>query len=370
MVLAPHVVVAQPTLGLPRAASPRSELPVNANDLGIGVLFDRLLDAVIVARLASGRIVLWNKAAEKLFGYTAHEAIGRPIEMLMPDGLAGVHRAGIERYRRTGHGLFIDADAPVEMPAVTRSGDELRVELTLGELRSRAGEQFALALMHDVTHRRQLELTNLELIQTRVAQSDLEAALTERDELLEATGTLLQADPGPDELRSLTNALGTVLRLATGDLRPFRQSAELVDIVHAACDAARTRAPGRRLQVYVPPTAPASLDVDWTRQVLDSVLDAAMQHAPEGGRIVVCLEAVSPQVVQVSVQAEGPAEQRAPDIGLQVSRSLMRHQGGGLSVAASPSGSLQVIMTLPGSPQPPKRRPSRPRGSAHALTVS
>src|SRR5437588_579290 len=45
-------------------------------DLNLGVLIDRVLDAVIVARLATGRIVLWNPAAERLFGYTAEQAIG------------------------------------------------------------------------------------------------------------------------------------------------------------------------------------------------------------------------------------------------------------------------------------------------------
>src|SRR5947207_5023611 len=50
-----------------------------ATDLGIGVLFDRLLDAVVIAHLRTGRIVLWNPAAEKLFGYSAEEVIGASV---------------------------------------------------------------------------------------------------------------------------------------------------------------------------------------------------------------------------------------------------------------------------------------------------
>src|SRR5712691_5847716 len=64
------------------------ESDVDVADFSIGTLFDRLLDAVVIARLATGRIVLWTPAAEKLFGYTAAEAIGQSIEILMPTPIA------------------------------------------------------------------------------------------------------------------------------------------------------------------------------------------------------------------------------------------------------------------------------------------
>src|SRR6266480_2172038 len=96
-----------------------------ATDLDVGVLFERLLDAVVIAHLRTGRIVLWNPAAERLFGYTAEEVIGASIEILMPPAIAPVHRAGLERYLRTSHGLIVDAQEPVELPARTRTGAEI-----------------------------------------------------------------------------------------------------------------------------------------------------------------------------------------------------------------------------------------------------
>ena len=370
MVFAPHFAVGHHTRERPDPTRSLKEVPVNADDLGIGLLFDRVLDAVVVGSVVTGRIALWNRAAEKLFGYSASEAVGRSIEMLMPAPMARVHRAGLDKYRRSGHGPMIDAEGPIEMPAVSKGGEELRIELSLSALLSRAGERFALAIIRDVTHRKQLDMTNLEVIQARVAQSDLAAAVAERDELLEAIAACLQGEPGPGQIRALVDALDTMKRLEAGELRPFRQSAELVDVVLAACDAARARAAGRRLHTYVPATAPATCDLDWTSQVLDNVLDAALRHAPEGGRVVACLEVLSSHAVQLSVRAESCTERHAPDLGLQFSRVLMRHQGGGLSVTTSPSGSLQVTLSLPGSPQPPRRRPSRPRGSANALVAS
>src|SRR5205807_9593589 len=99
MVLAPESVGCGPNT----APSPDDA------QLGVGVLFNRVLDAVVIARLATGRIVLWNAAAEKLFGYTARQAVGQSIEILMPAPIAQIHRNGLERYMRTGHVLIIDA---------------------------------------------------------------------------------------------------------------------------------------------------------------------------------------------------------------------------------------------------------------------
>jgi PAS domain S-box-containing protein len=373
MVIAPQFVVGRQVRELHSSSRASTEAPVKANDLGVGVLFDRLLDAVVIARLTTGRIVLWNRAAEKLFGYTAREAIGRSIEMLMPEPVARLHRSGLERYLRSGHGLIVDAETPVEMPARTRHGDDIRVELSLSELQSRPGERFALAIMRDVTHRKQLELTNLELAEARVARSDVEGAVIERDELLSAVAASLQSATDADEVGRLAAALFEFKRLEAGQVKLFRQSADLVDILHAACDAARMRAAGRRLLVYVPPTAPTTCDVDRTREVLDTILDTTLAHAPVDSRIVVSLEVLPTQTVQLTVQAEGGAEQppRSPsNVALYVGRSLLRRQAGNLSIAISSSGSLQVVMTLPGSPQPPRRRLVRPRSASRAMTAS
>jgi PAS domain S-box-containing protein len=329
-------------------------------DLGVGVLFDRLLDAVVIARLSTGRIVMWNAAAEKLFGYPAAEAIGRSIEILMPEPIAHVHRAGLERYIRTGHGLIVDADSPVEMPARTKRGEEIRVELALSELQSPDGERFALAVIRDAMHRKQLELTTLELTQARLARSEFESALSAQSELLDAVATLLETTPAPDELQRLAHALADLKRLRAGELRARPVEVDLVDLVHATADAARRRTAGRRLLVHTPPSAPASCDPVRFRQVLDQVLDELIQRSSERAQVELRVEQVSPQLVQTSVRTDvrGGGE---PGVSLLVSRMLMRHQGGSLRAEVTPSGSLEVILTAPAYPYPNRRRTGRPR---------
>ena len=100
-------------------------------DLGFGRLFERIRDAVIVADAKTQRIVLWNAAAAKMFGYSASEALELRVEELVPESLKDAHRAGITRYARTGHGRYIDSDAPLGPPGgqEERAGDQGRAVL-------------------------------------------------------------------------------------------------------------------------------------------------------------------------------------------------------------------------------------------------
>src|SRR5215211_405365 len=100
-------------------------------DLGFGRLFERVQDAVIVADARNQRIVLWNAAAAKMFGHSASEAMKMRVEDLVPEPLKDAHRAGIARYARTGRGRYIDSDAPLDLPAVRKNGQEISVELSL-----------------------------------------------------------------------------------------------------------------------------------------------------------------------------------------------------------------------------------------------
>ncbi len=81
-----------------------SDLALRPRDLGIGHLFERVRDAVIVADAHTGRIVLWNQAATGIFGYSVPEALEMNVEELVPERLRERHRAGLARYRETGHG--------------------------------------------------------------------------------------------------------------------------------------------------------------------------------------------------------------------------------------------------------------------------
>jgi PAS domain S-box-containing protein len=128
--------------------------------LGIGRLFDTLRDAVVVADANAERIVLWNPAATRIFGYSAEEAVEMPLERLVPERLRAKHRGGIARYRSTLSGDIIDSQRAVELPALRKDGTELHIELMLSPIHDAdVPGVFVLAVIRDVTERKQMEVT-------------------------------------------------------------------------------------------------------------------------------------------------------------------------------------------------------------------
>ncbi len=155
-------------------------------DVGFGRLFERIQDAVIVADAGTQRVVLWNRAAARMFGYSASEALKLRVEDLVPEPLKASHRTGMTRYARTGHGRYIDSDALLDLPALKKSGEEISVELSLSPIRPvhevDDGEtRFVLAIVRDVTGRKAAEQAVLHL------NKDLEKRVEERTSQLEAT---------------------------------------------------------------------------------------------------------------------------------------------------------------------------------------
>jgi len=130
--------------------------------LGFGKLFERIRDGVIAADAETQRIVLWNSAATSIFGYSSSEALrGMRVEDLVPERLKAQHCAGMTRYRQTGRGSYIDSNKLLDLPALTKTGEEIRVELSLSPIGSAettgAENRFVLAIVRDVSERKQGE---------------------------------------------------------------------------------------------------------------------------------------------------------------------------------------------------------------------
>src|SRR5256714_7413336 len=146
---------------------------LHPQDLGIDLLFERIREGVIVADVPSGRIVLWNPGAEQIFGYAPDEAVGLPLEALVPARLQARHQAAFAQYRAIGHGAFIDSGEPLELPALHRTGEEITVELSLSPLGDAvAGGRFVRAVIRDVSARKRDEEARAQLAAIVEASED------------------------------------------------------------------------------------------------------------------------------------------------------------------------------------------------------
>ncbi|MGH8429348.1 MAG: PAS domain-containing protein [Solimonas sp.] len=109
-------------------------------------------DAIVYAD-AQGMIAFWNKGAERIFGFSAAEAVGRPLDIIIPDGLRQRHRRGFEKTVQTGKSRYGAGDI-LAVPALRKDGTRISVEFTILPFRDKAGRTLGIAAtMRDVTKR-------------------------------------------------------------------------------------------------------------------------------------------------------------------------------------------------------------------------
>jgi PAS domain S-box-containing protein len=170
-------------------------------DLSPGWLFDSIRDAVVVADAATARILLWNPAATELFGYTAAEAAQLTLQDVVDDLQVTPQWTATltgRKSRRT-----------VELFARRKSGDEVCVELTLSLPPSASRDRkLVLALVRDVTERREAEEERMERVRERVALEQSAASQRRLAVLAEASRLL---DASLDYERTLQEVAGVAV---------------------------------------------------------------------------------------------------------------------------------------------------------------
>ena len=128
-------------------------------------------DAIIFAD-REGIIRLWNQGAEAMFGFPAAEALGQPLEMIIPDNLRARHNEGYRRVMASGSTRY--AQDLLAVPALRRDGARISVEFTITLVRGEKGEIWGTAaIIREVTARWQRD----KLLQKRLAA--LEAQVQE-----------------------------------------------------------------------------------------------------------------------------------------------------------------------------------------------
>ncbi|HEY6100456.1 MAG TPA: PAS domain S-box protein [Anaeromyxobacter sp.] len=113
-------------------------------------------DAIILGD-ADGIIRLWNAGARAIFGFTAEEAIGKSMDLIIPERLRGRHWDGYTKVMATGVSRYGSGDL-LAVPALTKDGRTISIEFTIQILKDEAGRIVGpVAIVRDVTKRFQRE---------------------------------------------------------------------------------------------------------------------------------------------------------------------------------------------------------------------
>jgi PAS domain S-box-containing protein len=292
------------------------------------------LDAII-AMDGRGRIVDFNPAAERMFGFARDAVIGREMaDTIIPPDLREAHRAGLARLHATGISHILSRR--LELMALRLDGSVFPVELTITRTHRRHEPMF-LGFLRDLTERRRHELEREALLaRERAARDAAEAASRSKDEFVATVSHELRA-PGKacrgwaklladksvppervtDAIERLDRAAEVQIRLVedlldvsalvTGRMRFTVEEINLRQVIENSCESLAPAAEAKHLKIGIegPDTVAARGDAVRLQQVFWNLLSNAVKFTPHGGSVTITISEL-PLEVQISVVDTGP----------------------------------------------------------------
>jgi PAS domain S-box-containing protein len=114
--------------------------------------FVQMAGDAIVAAGADGAIVVWNPAAERIFGFTEREALGQSLDLIIPERFRPRHWDGYREVMRTGHTKY--GTEVLRVPAIHKDGRTLSIAFTVALMRApETGARVIAAIVRDETTR-------------------------------------------------------------------------------------------------------------------------------------------------------------------------------------------------------------------------
>ena len=104
---------------------------------GLGEALLHSASDAIIATDRDGHITFWNPGAERIFGFTAGEAIGQSLDLIIPENLRARHWSGFRHTMATGTSRYGHGDL-LSVPGLTKDGRKISVEFTIVLLRDGA----------------------------------------------------------------------------------------------------------------------------------------------------------------------------------------------------------------------------------------
>jgi len=339
-------------------------------------IVDAAVDGIIAID-AHGTILELNPAAERIFGYSAQELLGRNVKVLMPQPFRDEHDDYIAHYLRTGERRIIGIGR--EVRGRRKDGSVFPHYLGVAES-SVAGQRVFTGIVRDLGRLREAEerarqaeqLAALSTITAGIAH-DIGTPMTTilgYAELIERTTiddkNRERAHHIVEQVRRVTDLLQTLLNIA----RPRRAEPESIgvaDVLDHSVDFFREKLKGRGIVVErdygFRPCVVA--DRDRLEQVFLNLIVNAADAMPSGGTLSVRIDRPSPELVEIAIEDTGVGIEphdlarifdafyttkergKGTGLGLLVSQRIVREHGGTLRVESETGKGTRFTIALP-----------------------
>ena len=366
-----------------------------------------LVPEAVVSMSGKGAILDFNAAAEKLFGHSRDQVIGKMLSsVLIPEDQREAHQIGLRRFLESGKGRILGKKLRLE--AKHRSGRRIPVELRASVTRS-GGQPVFVGYLRDITKRGRAE------DHLRRARSAAEEASRLKSEFLANMSheirtplnailgySALLAEPAIDPSkrsdwsrvvrsngRHLLDLLNGILDLSKIEAGAFEVRREPVDVAQLLRELGRMTAPRaeeKRLDflISVGADVPESYRGDSlrTRQIMLNLLSNAIKFTDEGsigihvrlyepdGRIHMMVEDTGPGISPekrskalepfTRIHEPGSARKPGTGLGLDVSARLAKLLGGELLVEAGEICGSRFTLSIPNMDGSEERLPAGP----------
>ena len=337
-------------------------------------------DDAILSKSLNGIVTSWNEAAQRMFGYTAEEMVGRSILTIIPREL---HSEEAEILRKMRAGERIDH---FETWRVTKAGARVEVSLSISPVRDGSGNIIGTSkIARDISGRKKMERR---LLQSEKLAATGRMAATIAHEInnpLEAVINLVflaqhSAPEGSETAGYLAIAEGEIERvsqLARTTLGYYRDRATPSKLLlHELADAtllvyaSRISARNIRVEREYKDTCPVMVSRGEMLQVFSNVVSNAIDAMASGGRLRICTDDYAgprTRIARVVIEDQGSGIEEEnlsrifeaffttkPDvgngIGLWVSRQLVENYGGTIRISSNtvpPENGTRVAIELP-----------------------